>query len=813
MLHAQLSFVPNHNQWSAEVLYAADIASGRAFFGGKKITYAYYSAEDIQQTHQHDVFTGDSLFEQRADDKQIRCYAYEVNFIGAHTPQLAPAEQKKHNVNYFIGNNPQQWAGNVPVYGKLTYHEIYPGIDVQYYGNKSQLKYDFIVGPGADAAQIALQYNGLRSLHIENENLKLDLGFMTLQEVIPLAYQLRHGVKEIVQCRFVLENNVVRFQFPDGFDASLPLIIDPEIIASTYSGGTCVTGGFCATYDADGNIYSAGDAFALGFPVTLGAYNSSFSGATDLAISKLNSDGSALLYCTYIGGFAYDFPTNLVVTDGKLYIVGATFSGDFPVSATAYDQVVSGICDFFVCCLDNTGSNLLASTVVGGTWGEGSSLLTPYYPDRLRAGLSIARNGDVLVCGSTTSTNFPATPGAFRTTTTGGQDAVVFRMNSTLTTLIWATYMGSGVHDIALDVQEAADGGIYVCGATNNMFTAFPTVSGCWNTTPMGGADAFLAKLSADGSTLIAGTLYGGSLLDAAFYLDIDKDGDVYICGISRKDTPVTDGVYFSPGAPNFVAKFNSSLTDLMYSTTIGAPSNPSNPLVGGVTGPVSPGPPSLTGPEPLRDNNNAITAFMVDNCERVYVGAYIGINRWPTTGLALFEYSEHNQFCILVLEEDAIALLSSTMYTGLHIDGGSGHFDDHGVLYQASCVGDTTFYTTPWAYSDGSLASVWDICVFKVDMYVDLIDSVAVPNVFTPNNDGINDGLGIGQVSTNFYDFTVYDRYGNKLYTTNDPHATWDGTFNGKECAEGVYFYVIRYHFCTELREKSGFVHLARGN
>lgn len=806
---AQLSFIPNQNQWNDRVLYRAEISSGAAFFEANKITYAYYSSDDVKLAHEESHELSDSVL--ATSPANIHCYAFEVEFVNAQRPDVVPGQKQKHNVNYFIGSDETKWASDVPVYEKLKYDEIYPGIDIEYYSAGNQLKYDFIVAAGSDPSKIVLQYNGQQSILLKDGSLRVDIGFATIEEVIPVAYQIVGGIRWEVACEFVLKNNQVQFYFPRGYDHSLPLIIDPLVVASTYSGGVGVTGGFSATYDDEGNIYSGGDAFSLGLPVSLGAYNVNFSGLTDLAIFKFNPDGSNLLYCTYIGGGNYDFPQNLAVTEGKLYIYGATFSWDFPTLATAFDTIMDGICDLYICCLDNTGSNLLGATVVGGTWGEASSLLTPYYPDRLRGCIEIARNGDVLVCSSTTSNNFPATPGAFRTTTTGAQDAVVLRMNSTLTTMVWATYLGSGVHDIALGLKEAADGSIYVCGGTNNMFTPFPTVSGCWNTTPMGGTDAFVVNLSADGSTLNAGTFYGGSLLDAAFYIDLDKDGDVYICGISRRGTPVTDGVWFVPNAPQFIAKFNSSLSELMYSTTIGQPM-PLTSLVTGVGGPTVPGPPSMVGPAPLRDNNNAITAFMVDECERVYVAAYVGIFRWPTTDDTLFTYSFDNQFFIGVVEEDATALLSSTYYTGQHIDGGSGHFDDNGILYQVACIGGSVFSTTPWAYSNGSNAGPFDICTFKVNMHVDLIDTIALPNVFTPNNDGINDSFTLGDIVSKAYDLTIYDRNGTPVYHTTEPQIGWDGTFNGNPCAEGVYFYAVHYWFCTELREKSGFVHLVRG-
>lgn len=802
---AQITFIPNQNQWNEKVLYQADIASGRAFFGTNKITFAYYCSEDLRDGHefQHD-YSDSSLFEGQVDYK-VRCYSFEVNFVGAELSGIDPAERRLYNVNYFIGNDHTEWASNVPVYEKLTYEEIYPGIDVQYYGIKNQLKYDFIVAPGSNPSQIKMRYNGLRSIRMDGENLILDLGFMQIREVIPYSYQLRNGVREEVKCRFILNNNEVSFVFPEGYNASLPLVIDPVVVASTYSGATCVTGGFSATFDDEGNIYSAGDAFGLGFPVTLGAYDVSHNGSVDLAISKFNADGSSLLYCTYIGGYGMEFPNNMTVTNGKLYVFGATFSGDFPVTAQAFDQVMDGICDVYICCLDITGSNLLASTFVGGASGEGSSLLCPYYPDRLRGEIQIAANGDVLACCSSMSLNFPVTPGAIQSTSMGSQDAVIFRMNSLLSTMVFATYLGSGVHDIALGIREAGDGSIFVCGVTNNMFIPFPTVAGCYHTVTYGGADAFLVKINGAGTALLASTLFGGPQLDAAYYIDIDKDGDVYIAGLARQGAPVSDDVFFVPGGTTFIAKFDPSLTELIYSTVVGAP-------LSNFPAPPPPGPPpAFLGPNPLRQPNNALTAFMVDECERIYIAGYTGPGRWPLTDDALFQYGGDCQFTASVLEENASSLLSSTMYTGKHIDGGSGHFDKNGVLYQAACINDSTFNVVPWAFSDGSVRSVWDICVFKLDMHSDLADGITMPNVFTPNNDGINDYFETGKVITNFYELTIYDRFGIQVFKSGNQLEVWDGTYNGNNCSDGVYFYSLKYNFCTEPREKNGFVQLAR--
>lgn len=798
---AQIAFVPNHNQWTEQVLYQADIPSGRAFFGNNNVTYTYYNTSDLERCHEQRVDSSGVV-----NDQQVRCFAFQVEFTGAQSSSVSGLLPKEHRVNYFIGNDPAKWAGNIPVYQRLKYEELYPGIGLEYYSANHQLKYDFIVAAGSDPRQIRMRYTGQRSIQLNGDHLLLDLDFTTVREMIPLAYQVRNGVREEVDCRFVLVNNTVQFLFPEGYDHSLALIIDPVVLAATHSGGTGVSAGLSATYDEQSNLYSGGNAFSPGYPATTGAFSVLYSSAADLAISKFNPNGSALLYCTYIGGMADEFPQSMIVTNNNLYIYGTTLSPDFPVTAQSFDQTANGSYDIYICCLNSSGSALVASTYVGGSSADGAGMIAPYYPDRLRGEIQIASNGDVLVASSCISPNFPATPGAYRTTTTGGAEAVVFRMNSSLSTMIWATYLGSGVHDAGMAIKESADGSIYVSGGTNNGPNQFPTVPGCYRTTFMGGTDVFVARLNAGGSALLASTLFGGPAMDMGYYLDIDQDGDVYVAGLSRLGTPVTDGVFFIPDGEVFVAKFNPELTTLIFSTEFGAASgggvilnqaNPPNP------------PPPPGGPAPLRPNNNALTAFMVDECERIYIAGFCGPSRWPLSPDALFSYTAGNQFCSLVFEADATDLLYSTMHPGVHVDGGSGRFDKNGILYQAACV-DTLFQTVPWAYAPQFTAVAFDNCVFKIDMKLPP-ENITLPNVFTPNNDGINDYYDPGfRFIPRNYELRIYDRWGTEVFFSNDGNVLWDGRTHNTDCAEGVYFVVLTYGKC-ETFEKTGAVHLFR--
>lgn len=807
-MNAQVTFVPNQNQWTEEVLFQADVQSGRAFFGENKVTYAYYSNEDLNRDHNE---LPDSADVVRAEDEDVpvRCFAFEVEFVGAQESTVTGNNPKSHRVNYFTGNDPSHWASDVPVYEKLNYRAIYPGTDIQYYGSGSKLKYDFIVAPGSDPSQIKMRYNGQRSIQMDGENLLIDLGFMQIKEVIPSSYQIRNGVKEEVKCRFLLTGTEVTFVFPEGFDTQLPLIIDPVVMASTYSGGTCYTRGFCSTYDDQGNIYSGGICYSLGFPVTPGAYSVTYAAAGDIGISKYSPDGSSLLFCTYLGGTGLETPHSMIVQNGNLYLYGTSWSYDFPVTAQAYSQSLNGggFCDLVVTCLNGTGSSLIASTYIGGTWTDGLNMILANRSDGRKGEIIIAANGDVLVANCALSQNFPTTPGAYRTTSTGGQDAVVFRMNASLSTLIWATYIGSSVHDVAYGIREGKDGSIFVCGTSNNYFTLFPTVPGCFMTTPTGASDAFVARFSSDGSTLLAGTYIGGVGRDIAYFLDIDEDGDVYVFGEAR-NAVATAGTYSIPGSRTFITKFDPGLTTQHFCSIIGSGTVPSL-TVGGPP----PVPASLDPHVNYSIPRASIvpTAFRVDRCKRIYFCGFGGDNQWPLTADSLYELSEDNQFYAGVLEENATDLLSATRYAGYHTDGGMARIDEHGVLYQAVCLGGTYFPTTAQAYSNGSVAADFDVCVFKIDLHIELTKDIIIPNIFTPNADGIND-LYIPQfVLTDYYETKIYDRYGTKVFSSSDQTETWDGKYHGNDCAEGVYYCVIEYEVCFEMKEQTGFLHLQR--
>src|SRR5690606_14124512 len=222
---------------------------------------------------------------------------------------------------FYLGNDPKRWQSGVGVYRNVDYHNLYPGIDVHFSSDEGHAKYDFIVKPGGDPRDIRLQFEGLDGIKLEAGNLILATSVGTIRELKPFAYQYVDGTRIEVACRYSLKGNILTYVFPDGYDRTKILTIDPTIVFATLTGSTADNWGFTATYDAGGNLYAGGIANGLGYPTSLGAFQTTFGGGSatsmpcDITISKFDASGSSLLYSTYLGGSEDDMPHSLVVDD------------------------------------------------------------------------------------------------------------------------------------------------------------------------------------------------------------------------------------------------------------------------------------------------------------------------------------------------------------------------------------------------------------------------------------------------------------------------------------------------------------------
>ncbi|WP_133271569.1 DUF7948 domain-containing protein [Hymenobacter radiodurans] len=423
-----LEFVENRGQWDARAHYMAELPGGRLFLEKTGFTYAFADPQALRH-HQEHTTSGSGPVSEK-----LRAHAYRVTFEGGSSGTvLTPDEPTAGFRNYFLGNDAKHWAAKVRGFRQVNYANVYPRISAKVYENAGgNLEYDFTVQPGGKPSNIRLRYTGAERLSLENGQLVVQTSVGIVTEQMPKAWQEINGQRVPVTCAFVLEKNVVSFRLGT-YDSRQPLIIDPTVIFSSFTGSTADNWGYTATYDAQGNMYSGGIVFGLGYPASPGAFSQSFGGGVDVAIIKYNTSArgsAARLYATYLGGNLIDAPHSLVVnSQNELIILGSTGSSNFPVSRTTFDDSFNGGprvdpqaggpgmnydagADIFLAKLNSTGSTLVASTFIGGSGTDGiiqgNTGLTQNYGDEFRGDVITDTEGNVYIASTTTSTNFPA---------------------------------------------------------------------------------------------------------------------------------------------------------------------------------------------------------------------------------------------------------------------------------------------------------------------------------------------------------------------------------------------------------------------
>ncbi len=709
--HAEtdVKFTENKNQWDKKILYRAQLDGGVLFFQKNCFTYNFYDKETLRDNH---VQNPKKKISEKVKD--IRSHAFRMTFVNALKSVAASAKKITHDYcNFFIGNDKSKWAGNAKNFREINYKGLYSGIDMQIEGLENSIKYNFIVSPSANPNDIQLFYEGLDNISIVNGALILKTSVNEMQEERPFAYQLINGKRTSINCEFVLENNKVHFAFPEGYNKTVELIIDPILVFACSSGSAADNFGMTATYDAQGNLYSGGTCFGQGFPTTLGAYDVTYngvvaSGRTDVVITKYDSSGTFLHYSTYLGGaLGTEIVTSLIVDgQGNLFLYGATGSADFPVTATAYDTSFNGGTfltfvangttynngtDIYLAKLNSTGTALLASTYIGGNQNDGVNddlnFLQYNYGDQYRGEINVDANGNIYVASSSRSSDFPIVNG-FDNTLGGTQDAVVFKMNANLTQLIWSTFLGGTNMDAGYAIALDDSLNVYVAGGTRS--SDFPSTPGTLHTVYNGGmADGYVTKIDKNGTSILNSTFIGTNSYDQCYFVQLDQSSNVYIVGQTEGAMPVTAGVYSNPNSGQFISKLDKTLNTLIFSTVFGNGNGMPN---------ISP------------------AAFLVDDCENIYVSGWGGniitsvpTNGMPLTGNAFQANTDGYNFYLFVLTSNASSLFYASYFGGgasrEHVDGGTSRFDKKGIVYQsvcAGCGGHDDFPVTPgsWPYT-----------------------------------------------------------------------------------------------------------------
>ena len=494
-----------------------------------------------------------------------------MKLIGANPePQIAGVEELPGKSNYFIGNDPAKWRTNVATYARVKYRDVYPGIDLVYYGNQKQLEYDWIVAPGAEPEVIKFAIEGARRTKVDsNGDLVLAVAGGEVRLNRPLVYQVNNGVRREIAAGYVPKNSgEIGFRIAE-YDPARPLVIDPVLIYSTYLGGSGNDHGYGIAVDSAGNAYVTGDTGSLNFP-TANPRQPTHAGGVDAFVAKFNPSGSALVYSTYHGGNDEDRAHAIAVdVSGNLYVTGYTASTNFP-SANPLQSAYGGFFDAFVTKFNPSGSALVYSTYHGGSDVD------------YGLGIAVDYSGNAYVTGFTRSTNFP-TANPLQPTIGGGgnADAFVTKFNPSGSALVYSTYHGGSGGDAGSntggdsgsDIAVDSLGNVYVTGSTTS--TNFPTANprqpayagGFYSG---GSGDAFVTKFNPSGSALVYSTYHGGSDGDGGSGIAVDSLGNVYVTGHTSSINFPTDNplqsVYGGVGDV-FVTKFNPSGSTLVYST------------------------------------------------------------------------------------------------------------------------------------------------------------------------------------------------------------------------------------------------------
>ncbi len=486
-----------------------------------------------------------------------------MSLTGAAEQAFSGTDELPSKTNYFLGNDQSKWQSDVPNYGKLLTKDVYPGIDLAYYGTNSQLEHDFIVSPGADYKQIAFGFTGQDNLSLDdNGNLVLKAGDDTLTLNAPVTYQTGEHEKHTIPSSFELNDGTVTVAVADTYDPAKPLVIDPvlSLVYSTYLGGNGSDNAYGIAVDASGNAYVTGFTSSADFP-TASPIQASNAGGFDAYVTKFDPSG-ILVYSTYLGGASGDLSEGIAVdASGNAYIAGYTDSTDFP-TASPFQASKSSVDDAFVAKLNPAGSALVYSTYVGGSSSDNAY------------GIAVDASGSAYVTGSTTSTNFP-TASPFQGTKGAFDDAFVIKLNPSGSTLVYSTYLGGNGSETGNSIAVDGSGNAYIVGDTGS--TTFPTMAPFQGSNSGGVSDAFVTKLNSSGSALVYSTYLGGSIEDQAADIAIDASGNAYVTGLTTSTDFPTELPYQAAnggvGSDAFIVKFNPSGSTLVYSTYLGGAS------------------------------------------------------------------------------------------------------------------------------------------------------------------------------------------------------------------------------------------------
>ncbi len=668
----------------------------------------------------------------------------ELVFLGANKVIPQGSKILPHTSNFFIGNDPSNWYSGIRSYREVVYTDLYENIDLVYHVSNDGIKYEFIVRPGGNPEDIELRYEGIDDLTIEIDgslNAKTPIGAL-LDKDLYIYQETKAGQKEIggvfvkkqgIDCSF-------GFGIIDSYNKDSPLIIDPLLFFSTYLGGSYNDRVYDMDIDSSDNVYIVAETLSSDFPTTPTANDTSLNGGYDVIVCKLSSDGSTLLYSTFLGGSVDDRGYSITVdSSNNAYVTGSAGSSDFPTTSGAYNTTSSGYLEIFVCKLSADGSTLLYSTFVGGTDND--------------YGVSITLDSvnNAYIAGATQSSDFPITLGANDTTYDGDYDVIVFKLNADGSDLLNSTYIGGNGYEYAYSIALDSSNNCYLTGCT--VSADFPTTPGAYNTSFGESIDVFVCKLSADYTNIVFSTYIGGSGADYTYSLAIDSSNNTYVTGctnsanfptsLNANDTSFNGGTYDA-----FVFKLSADGSSLLYSTFLGG------------------------------SNTDIGKDIQVDASDNAYIVGETLSADFPTTNNA-YDISSNGDYDAFISKLNPVGttILYSTFFGGTLDDHGYAISLDSNDNVVASGATHSNDLPTTSGANDTTYAGWNDAFIFKLD----------IQNVRIIIESPIDPNYGFEDVRVNYTIFNTTD-YSLSIYL--------DGSANTSAFPSGSYLTDIQHGF-----------------
>lgn len=553
-----LSFIKNNGQEDTRAHFSTNYKGRRFFFSSDRITSV--ELEPVDEPIQEQDNLTESPMQSGIPRNGV---SVELSFVNANpnlTPEGVLPQPGYHH--FYRGNDSTKWSNGVPHYKELRYPSVWEGVDLVLSGGQEGLKMNWVLDEPDRVSSIRLHWAGADSLELDvTGNLLVRHALGTLTDLSPIAYQEIDGERKPVDCVYRLYSSFdLGFELTGNYLDNTPLIIDPILMYATYLGGSLTENARGIAVDTQGCAYVTGTTNSVDFPVTPGAFQTTAGGEGNAYVTKFASDGSSLIYSTYLGG-SNGATANSIFLDTQecAYITGSTSSTDFPITPGAYQTTPGSL---YVTKLAPDGGSLIYSTYLGGT-ASGSS----------GNGIVVDLQGHAHVAGYTVDANFPTTPGAFQTTNLGlSGSGFITKFSADGGSLIYSTFLGGTGQDIINDITVDTQGYAYITGATSS--TDFPVTPGVFQTTFTGGS-TFITKLALDGSALIYSTFLSGTSGTSGRSISVDTQGNSYITGrVDGPGFPVTANAFqttYGGGvADTFASKLSPGGESLIASTYLG---------------------------------------------------------------------------------------------------------------------------------------------------------------------------------------------------------------------------------------------------